>query len=166
MQLNKSSSFLVLQHLLIKGKIKKIREDTGLRFGVRSHLPLPPSPSTIIPVFQCILNPLRASCWQVTAQWIGPLASSQISWGGVEVYTEARGRVEEASPNPGLMVWSEPLHSHCSTSIKSTDREAEVEPCSQFHSAKLVQACRVWAWRNFQNTHSFTRDCHLLSSPL
>lgn len=52
------------------------------------------------------------------------------------------------------MVWSEPLHCRCSTSIKTMDREAGVRLCSQFHSAKQVQDCREWAQRKFHSTHT------------
>lgn len=66
------------------------------------------------------------------------------------------------------MVWSEPLHSRRSTSIKTMDREAGVRLCSQFHSAKQVQG--VSPKKVLQRTHTCmfpdTRDCHLLSSTL
>lgn len=38
----------------------------------------PPSSAAIIPVFQSPLFPLRASRWQVTVQWMGPLAGSRM----------------------------------------------------------------------------------------
>lgn len=130
----------------------------------------PPTPSaSIILVFHALLPtkglPLAGDS----------LVDGSLMW-GVLGGAESRELTSPSSPHPspGLMVWSEPRHSHCSTSIKTMDKEAGVEPCSQFHSAKHLQDCRVWAEIKFYNTHVCThkhthtqaQDCQLLSSTL
>lgn len=75
------------------------------------------------------------------------------------------------SPQPDLMVWSKPLLSYCSTSIKSVDREAGVDfvlsstPLNRCTTA-VSEPKESFSTYTCMHLHTHIQNIYLLSSTL